>query len=592
MASTTSLLKTQKSRQQTIWNQEDQQLDYEWSLSDKSPEALAFYTSHYQQRMNNPQADPQKQLTYQKRITSANKAYTSNEIQRATIEVLEGRQSEQFKINTLENLYVQAYQNGDYDLAQTLRIQIDNAYIKQQSAAGGYGGGGGGSSEFKAAVKAFVADVKSGDAPLFANSPLTANQISDLITTLGEPGAAKLLKDSGIAEGTSPLELLQQGINNQIATLQAQIANAPDEATRAELNNSLNDLVNKQKWDIAGAKLTTAQLAQAIEGARTGNPVYDFVIGKNGEYIAKQRQTTNVMWGQDEQGNTVLVPQRGTSSGEKAFSGYNEAQNVRYELDKDGNARIVTGDKASDSNKDQLSQDQILERAGLRKGNGVYEVTDPRISAILGGDTVISADAVFFDDVTGLPKFINADGTVTGFDQKLIPYKETPLNVADFVNRGGGTAASTTEVLGTQMLRDLQTNVRGGSFQPALPGSFYQAAGTSGVLQQAATAKQLNELKAENLRVEALRQQQALQVQQIPKAPAITVSPYNIREAVPIRVSNPVAPKLTVTATAPTRATSSNGLQGSGGRLQGGSGSLQGGTGWLQGGYSGTLRVQ
>lgn len=594
MASTTSLLKTQRSRQQSIWNAEDQQLDYEWSLSDKSPEALNFYIGHYQARINNPQAEAKNQLTYQKRITSAQKAYTSNEIQRATIEILEGRQSEQFKINTLEGLYTRAFQNGDYDLAQSLRIQLDNAYIKQQTAAGGYGSGGGGggsaASEFKTAVNAFIADVKSGDAPLFADSPLTANRISDLITTLGEAGAAKLLVEAGLPEGTSPLELLYNGVSNQIATLNEQIANAPDEATRADLQNKLADLTNKQKWDIAGAKMTTAQLAQAIEGARTGNPMYDFVVGENGEYIAKARKTTNVEWGQDAQGNTILVPQRGTSSGEKSFYDYAEGQNLRYEIDKDGNVKVVAADKASDSNKKQLSQEDILARAGLRKGNGVYEITDPRISAILGGDTVISENAVFFDDITGLPRFMNADGTVTGFDQNLVPYKEQGLNVSDFVSRGGGTAASTTDVLGTKQLRDLQTNVRGASFQPALPGSFYQAAGTSGILQQAATAKQLNEMKVENLRVQELQRQQALRVQSLPKAPTISVSPYNIREVVPIRVTNPVAPKLTVSATQPSRLT--GGLQSAGGqRLQGGSGSLQGGAGinYFQGG---NLRVQ
>ena len=42
---TSALLKTQKSRQQEIWNQEDALRDYEWTLSDKSPEAYPLMFS-------------------------------------------------------------------------------------------------------------------------------------------------------------------------------------------------------------------------------------------------------------------------------------------------------------------------------------------------------------------------------------------------------------------------------------------------------------------------------------------------------------------------------------------------------------------
>ena len=72
-------------------------------------------------------------LTYQKRLTSANKAYVSNEIQRASIDIIEGRQPEEYKIQVLEQMYIQAYQLGDMDLAQSLRYQLDNQYVQQQN---------------------------------------------------------------------------------------------------------------------------------------------------------------------------------------------------------------------------------------------------------------------------------------------------------------------------------------------------------------------------------------------------------------------------------------------------------------------------
>ena len=199
---TTALLRTQKSRQQEIWNQEDAIRDYEWTLSEKSAEDFAAYTQHYKDRMNNPNADGDKMLTYQKRLTSANKAYTSNVIQRASIDIIEGQQPEEHKINVLEDMYRQAYAIGDMDLAQSLRYQLDNQYVQMQNrqllemaayGRGGYGGGYGGSNSdlktFIGDVKAIKDDVKAGN---FAVSEAVANKpplsLNSVITNLSDFG--------------------------------------------------------------------------------------------------------------------------------------------------------------------------------------------------------------------------------------------------------------------------------------------------------------------------------------------------------------------------------------------------------------------
>jgi hypothetical protein len=199
MASTTSLLRTQASRQSSIQTQEDSIVDYEWQMSDKSPEALQAYNAHYLERMNNPQTDPTKALSYTKKMTSANTAYTSNAIQRASIDIIEGNQPEEYKIQILENLYKQAYGTGNLDLAQSLRLQIDNQYVKMQNIASSVSANA--SAQDTSIVKlanATLSDINAGNIPFQDLKGLTP---ADLTSVLNEGGLQKASEVLTIAAG-------------------------------------------------------------------------------------------------------------------------------------------------------------------------------------------------------------------------------------------------------------------------------------------------------------------------------------------------------------------------------------------------------
>lgn len=132
MASTTALLKSAASRREKIRAQEDALVAFNWSQSEKTYDQFLAYTDYLNKRLDST-LDPSKALSYTKDIVSARKGYTSNEIQRQTQNVLEGRNSTSDKFEAVKALYFQAQDNGDYDLALSLRGQLDRLNIQQQN---------------------------------------------------------------------------------------------------------------------------------------------------------------------------------------------------------------------------------------------------------------------------------------------------------------------------------------------------------------------------------------------------------------------------------------------------------------------------
>ena len=76
-----------------------------------------------------------QRLLFCKNFDSAYKGYISNEIQRATIDTLEGRGTSMNKYNKVYGFMDQAMKAGQYDLAQSLNLQLDNLYVNIQNEA-------------------------------------------------------------------------------------------------------------------------------------------------------------------------------------------------------------------------------------------------------------------------------------------------------------------------------------------------------------------------------------------------------------------------------------------------------------------------
>lgn len=129
---------------------EEEIASYEYDLSNKDQEAYNKYASFLTKRANEVKtSDPTKALSLQRALTGANRSFTSSEIQRASINILEGNSSKQDKLQTLIGLYRRALENGDEATAQRIQLQADTlqqSIFSEQNAARGGGGGGGGSS--------------------------------------------------------------------------------------------------------------------------------------------------------------------------------------------------------------------------------------------------------------------------------------------------------------------------------------------------------------------------------------------------------------------------------------------------------------
>lgn len=156
-SSLSSLISSARASAAKRENLEDQLAAYEYDLSAKTPEDFARYAERLTKRLAAVQnTDASKALEIQKKITSAQRAYTSSEISRASMNVNYGKMTDRDKYNKLAELYGRAIENGDENLAQRLEAQAATLSMKIQNAGGGGGrGGGGGGSGSTASKKGY-----------------------------------------------------------------------------------------------------------------------------------------------------------------------------------------------------------------------------------------------------------------------------------------------------------------------------------------------------------------------------------------------------------------------------------------------------
>lgn len=146
--SVSSLLSAAKAAYNKKATLEDSIAAYEYDLSPKTQSDLKRYTDHLQGRIGYYQnVDPSKALSYQKNITSAQRSYTSAEINRATTQVMYGNQSDGDKLNTMIGLYQRALESGDQNLAQNIEMKAAILQQQMQKFSGGRGFGGSGSAK-------------------------------------------------------------------------------------------------------------------------------------------------------------------------------------------------------------------------------------------------------------------------------------------------------------------------------------------------------------------------------------------------------------------------------------------------------------
>lgn len=356
--STTSLLNSAASRRNKIQEMEDSLVAFEYSLSAKTYGDFQAYNNYLQDRANKNNGDPSKVLTYQKAIVGARKGYVTNEIQRANIDIIEGRGDNNTKYEKMKELFYQALDNGDYDLAQTLNLQLDNLSVKIQQEE---------ISRAEAQQRAYGSAAAAG-----------AKSTNDLRKKL-----EKGVDDITLADGSvvTPLaaiarDMEKAGFDNATwmaaqETMTALRNLTIDEYTGAESQDKIDELEQKYgaglqdidevlKFNIGGKGLTAQDIMVAVENEAINNPIYNMKAVRNeatglNEFKLEMNQVDRAEYTRqyDEQGNEYFAPTTVRTDQDKLMFGQSDqGRGLDTQITNDG--AVIGGPVDGDSKRGKV----------------------------------------------------------------------------------------------------------------------------------------------------------------------------------------------------------------------------------------------
>jgi hypothetical protein len=306
--------------QNKIQEYNDASLAYEWDNSAKTYEDFLAY-SGYLDSQKNSTTDPMKQLSYTRKVDSARSGYISNTIQKASIDVIEGAGSNTDKYNKMTDLYYQAANSGQYDLAQSLRLQLDNlsVTIQNEQQAGATAGAAASSKANTENIKAIDNQLKDSIDTVKGNAAYLLQQYSQL----GAKKFGESLKANGMQGdvfGVLASMLSNDDPNNPgLIQLYQQAAGAtPDPAKANEYNKAIQGIVGHDEngtpvkeskiFDLPGVGgITFKDIQDQAYAAAIGETLFDTVqTGQGLEF--KRNATTGFQYGRDENGAYKLMP--------------------------------------------------------------------------------------------------------------------------------------------------------------------------------------------------------------------------------------------------------------------------------------------
>lgn len=574
-AGASSLLKSAASRRAAIQDQQNRMIDMEWQLSEKTADDLSRYIAHYDTASQS--AKSSDQLSFMNKITSARRSYTSNEIQRATIRVMEGTGSNEEKLNIIGNLYEQAVDNGDMDQAQNLRAQYNSFYntvIKEQQAqanlaTGAYNSG-------YADAKSYIADLKSGTVSPFSDDPdLSMNGISAMLQQFGPDQMATIVDQVSQKYGIPMASFEDMALFMADKTIEyaETLRDSYPQGSKEyrELSNQVLDLKTKQNFQLPGAKLTYDELKTTAENARAGLAgALTLTSGPEGFTFVENKVTSwQVITNPDgtmELAPTYTVPGYVTPASNMAMGGKG------YQI-----VSINGSDYAQTADGTLYTYDSSFKAQGGKiSGNKYGNIEDFQTEAQRKNLTPQQALKEFGYNVQGDLLFIpQPDGTERGYNYTVdengnIQYFESLKDPNDSTKdtiemitidtaTGRRATASADAMKGLveskrqslimdKALRSPQMSLQGA------PGELFQPASTSGLLQGAnATRTDIREQKKASELLQATQKaQQAASAQQLMQAnPTQPLAVKPVTPAAQVKVTNAPAPsqQLKVTPT-------------------------------------------
>lgn len=305
MPNISSLLKSAAATRQKIQNQQDAYAAFDWENSAQTYDDYVQY-SNYLEKASKSTNDPSQLLTYATKTRSARRSYVSNELQRQQMAIMEGRATTQDKMKSVQDLYYQAVDNGDMNLAQNLLSQWDTLSVKAQNeaqaATKAYAAAG--DKAFNGLVKSLQAGNEDITLPTGQKvTPLAA--ISDYFSQTGDSvGAMKAAEETMSALTNVVVDAYQN------ATSQDQI-----DKLESQYGPGLRDLGDKLTFKVGGKNLGIQDIVNANANAKMDNPIYSLqsvhneATGQN-EYKLKTNNVERLDYARqiDENGQEYYTP--------------------------------------------------------------------------------------------------------------------------------------------------------------------------------------------------------------------------------------------------------------------------------------------
>ena len=373
--STSSLLSSAASRANKIRETEDALIAFDWQQSAKTYGDFIEYSNYLAERAKTA-PDPLKALGYQKTLSSARTGYISNEIQRQNIAVVEGKATNMDKYSKLVDLYQQAVDAGNYDLAQSLNLQIDNLSVKiqneQQAAAAAAQRGYANAASAKAkSVKELQNKLTNGVEDITLADGTKVTPLSVIADNLKETGGS----NASWLAAQDTLGALRQIVIDQYegATTQEEI-----DALEQKYGAGLRDIDELLHFSVGGKKLTAYEVQAAAENAAINNPIYGLksvrneATGKN-EYKLVENNVERAEYSRQydpETGEEFFAPVSLRTDQEKLMFGQSDqGRGLGTQITNDG--AVIGSDGKANLGKDEFERDDSQTIGNRLKALGI-----------------------------------------------------------------------------------------------------------------------------------------------------------------------------------------------------------------------------
>lgn len=576
MATTSSLLRSALARRKEQADLEDKLVEFEWQSSAKTEDDWAAYVGHIQNRIQQTGNDISRQLTYQTKVRSATRAYTSAEIQREQINILEGNGTLQDKQQAIIDLYGLAVGNEDYDLAQNLRQQFDTINIQlQNQAQRGQRLASQMATTRSTEIKEHVNKLIYGSANKKGVRDDTIPSLALVNETFAKYGNERfnaiseammpMINEQRAAQGLPPLA--QVGYWDVVLGIYDTVADTyltgAEQLAGTSAGYSLLEEYNKvvgqaadgseMKLEVApGLNLTREQVVAAVNAERAGQPIYA-VTQENGVTKFRERTLTDYVWGVDENGKYSLINVRET---------FKENLDKFTARDAQGNEIVFDPDEGTNEEAGPLQIERALRRLGINveSTEGGYFIQNPgNIEGLSGGEginVVVSSDGrlrAVVGDFEGNQRLYELNFTGNGLSAREI--EEGSAEATQMRTTDEQAINITKQLIGQQDNQDLLSpteNLRVSSLIGNTGANSTQLLGLAGRNRQLDEFGLPTRLTTNDIlsgvtdlnRVRAAQQELRLQAQQA-ALPALNVPSTNLQQSSAPNLNQTAFPQLT-----------------------------------------------